>query len=194
MWCPLPPCSPTHTPYLAKVSSPLQLFLNPLPPTMPSPGAPMISPCLVHDNMFLVTVIAWFLLHTFQGNLSSRKGDAGSTSFVGLQGPALPWCRCLISICPMNNSILCACVCAKLLQSCLTLCNPVDCSLPASSVHGDSPGKNTGVGCHPPQGHLSNPGIKPVSLISPALAAGSLPLMTLGKHYIILKIIWANQW
>ena len=32
-------------------------------------------------------------------------------------------------------------------QSCLTLCNPVDCSPPTSSVHGDSPGKNTGVGC-----------------------------------------------
>ena len=33
-------------------------------------------------------------------------------------------------------------------QSCLTLCNPMDCSLPGSSVHGDSPGKNTGVDCH----------------------------------------------
>ena len=33
-------------------------------------------------------------------------------------------------------------------QLCLTLCNPVDCSPPGSSVHGDSPGKNTGVGCH----------------------------------------------
>ena len=28
------------------------------------------------------------------------------------------------------------CVLAKLLQSCLTLCNPMDCSLPGSSVHG----------------------------------------------------------
>ena len=27
-------------------------------------------------------------------------------------------------------------------------CNPMDCSLPGPSVHGDSPGKNTGVGCH----------------------------------------------
>ena len=26
-------------------------------------------------------------------------------------------------------------------QSCLTLCNPVNCSPPGSSVHGDSPGK-----------------------------------------------------
>ena len=39
-------------------------------------------------------------------------------------------------------------VCAKSLQSCLTLCDPMDCSPPGSSVHGDSPGKNTGVGCH----------------------------------------------
>ena len=33
-------------------------------------------------------------------------------------------------------------------QSCPTLCNPMDCSPLGSSVHGDSPGKNTGMGCH----------------------------------------------
>ena len=33
-------------------------------------------------------------------------------------------------------------------QLCLTLCDPMVCSLPDSSVHGDSPGKNTGVCCH----------------------------------------------
>ena len=33
-------------------------------------------------------------------------------------------------------------------QLCPTLCDPVDCSPPDSSVHGDSPSKNTGVGCH----------------------------------------------
>ena len=33
-------------------------------------------------------------------------------------------------------------------QSCLTFCDTIDCSLPGFSVHGDSPGKNTGVGCH----------------------------------------------
>ena len=38
------------------------------------------------------------------------------------------------------------CVHAKLLQSCLTLCDPMDCSPPGSSVHADSPGKNTGLG------------------------------------------------
>ena len=33
-------------------------------------------------------------------------------------------------------------------QSCLLLCDPTDCRPPGSSVHGNSPGKNTGVGCH----------------------------------------------
>ena len=33
-------------------------------------------------------------------------------------------------------------------QSCLTLCDPMDGSSPDFSVHGDSPVKNTGVGCH----------------------------------------------
>ena len=37
---------------------------------------------------------------------------------------------------------------AKLLQSCLTLCNPIDCSPPGFTRPWDSPGKNTGVGCH----------------------------------------------
>ena len=31
---------------------------------------------------------------------------------------------------------LSAAAAAKLLQSCLTLCNPMDCSLPGSSIHG----------------------------------------------------------
>ena len=33
-------------------------------------------------------------------------------------------------------------------QSCPTLCDPMDCSLPGSSIHGDSSEKNTRVGCH----------------------------------------------
>jgi len=37
---------------------------------------------------------------------------------------------------------------ALLLPSCLILCDPMDYSLQGSSVHGDSPDKNNGVGCH----------------------------------------------
>ena len=33
-------------------------------------------------------------------------------------------------------------------QLCLTLCDPMDCSPPGYSLHGDSLGKNTGTGCH----------------------------------------------
>ena len=47
---------------------------------------------------------------------------------------------------------ICVCVCVTIMymvaQSCPTICNPMDCSPSGSSVHGDSPGKNTGVGCH----------------------------------------------
>ena len=39
------------------------------------------------------------------------------------------------------------CVCS-IAQSCPTLCNPMNYSLWGFSVHGDSPSKNTGVGCH----------------------------------------------
>ena len=57
--------------------------------------------------------------------------------------------------------VLCMCL---VTQSCPTLCDPMDCSSPGSSIHGDSPGKNPRVGCHallqgifPTQG--SNPGL-----------------------------------
>ena len=33
-------------------------------------------------------------------------------------------------------------------QLCPALCDPMDCSPPGSSLHGDSAGKNTGMGCH----------------------------------------------
>ena len=62
-------------------------------------------------------------------------------------------------------------------QSCQTLCAPMDCSWPGSSVHGDSSGKNTTVGYHPP-GDLPNPGVEPKSL---ALQEDFLPAEPPGK-------------
>ena len=62
-------------------------------------------------------------------------------------------------LCLSCYSVLCL-----VTQSGLILCDPMDCSPPGFSVHGDSPGKKTGVGCHallqgifPTQG--SNPGL-----------------------------------
>ena len=64
-------------------------------------------------------------------------------------------------------------------QLCLIPCNPMDCSPPGSSAHGDSPGKYTGVGFHNPfSGKPPNPGIKPRSS---ALWADSLSSEPPGK-------------
>ena len=76
----------------------------------------------------------------------------------------------MLSSLPFTVYFLCAVLCL-VAQLCATLCDPMEYSRPGSSVHGDSLGKNTGVGC-PPPGDLSNPGIKPRSS---ALQADSLP-------------------
>ena len=62
------------------------------------------------------------------------------------------------------------CAVCLVAQSCPTLYNPMDCSPPGSSVPGDSPGKNTGVGCHASSRGSFNPGIEPRS---PALQVNS---------------------
>ena len=67
----------------------------------------------------------------------------------------------------------------------------MDCSLSGSSVHGDSPGKNTGVGCHLlPQGILptqeSNPGILHCWQILYQLSYKGSPVMKYTKH-----LLWA---
>ena len=77
---------------------------------------------------------------------------------------------------------LCACLHAKSIQSCLTLCDPMDCSLPGSSVHGDSPGKNTGVDCHfLLQGIFPTQGLNPHLLSLLYSPEGSLLLVPPGK-------------
>ena len=48
----------------------------------------------------------------------------------------------------------------------------MDCSPSGSSVHGDSPGKNTGLGCHALLQGIFHPGIEPRS---PTLQVDSLP-------------------
>ena len=42
----------------------------------------------------------------------------------------------------LDMGMMCACA-----QLCPNLCDPMDCSRPGSSVHGDSPGESAGVGC-----------------------------------------------
>ena len=59
-------------------------------------------------------------------------------------------------------------------QSCLTLCDPMECSTPRLLCPWESPGKNTGVGCHALlQGiFLTQGSNQSVSLMFLALAGG----------------------
>jgi len=61
-------------------------------------------------------------------------------------------------------------VCAKSLQSCLTLCDPVDCSLSGSSVHGILQARILEWIAVLSSRKLPDPGIKSEPFMSPALA------------------------
>ena len=66
---------------------------------------------------------------------------------------------------------------AKPFQLSPILCDPMHCSPPGSSVNGDSPGKNTGVGCCALlQGTFTTQGWNPCLLCLLHWQAGSLPL------------------
>ena len=60
-------------------------------------------------------------------SLTSRGGGGGFGR--GKKWKSCPSEGCALATCGQ-------CVCAKLLKLCLTLCDPVDCSPPGSSVHG----------------------------------------------------------
>ena len=70
------------------------------------------------------------------------------------------------------------CVYAKSLQSCLTLCDPMDCSPPGSSVHGILQARILERVLCPPPGYLPDPGMEPAT---PALQTDSLPLSHWGS-------------
>ena len=85
-----------------------------------------------------------------------------------------------------SYSVLCL-----LAQSCPTLCNLMDYSPLGSSVHGDSPGKNTGVGCHALlQGIFLTQGSNPHLLCLLHWQAGSLPPAPPGNlHWWLIHIL-----
>ena len=96
------------------------------------------------------------------------------------------------SLCPLLTARWpagpCVCwVCAKVFQP--TLCNPMDCSPPGSSVYWDSSGKNTGVACHALlQDIFPTQGPNPRLLCLLHWQEGSLPLAPLGKS------CWSLWW
>ena len=114
---------------------------------------------------------------------STLLASGGSLAIIGVSwliGLCLhfTWHPTCVGFCLQNSSyqvtshiglgtllILCVCVCVcmrSVTESYLTFGNTMDCSPPGSSVHGNFPGRNTGVGCYfLLQGTLPNPGIEP---------------------------------
>ena len=84
-------------------------------------------------------------------------GDRLKTFPLDIQVPILYMKRC-------STSLIILYVHVKIAQLCLTLCNPMDCSLPGSSVHGIFPGKNARMDCH-----LLLQGIFPTQGLNPGL-------------------------
>ena len=85
-----------------------------------------------------------------------------------------------------------ACTRAKLLQLCTTLCDPVDCSLPGSSVHGISQARYRSGLPFPSPGDLPHPGNKPTSS---ALARGFFTTSSTWEvpHVLIISAKGNNQ-
>ena len=77
-------------------------------------------------------------------------------------------------------SLSATCVYDKLLQSCLTLHDPMGYSLP-DSVLGILQARMLEWLPRPPPGDLPDPGIEPISLMSPASTDELLPLVSSGK-------------
>ena len=78
----------------------------------------------------------------------------------------------ILYTCELYNIVhqLCLCVCPRLLQLCSILCDPMDRSLPGSSIHGISQARILEWLPFPFAGGLPNLGIEPMSSVSPTLA------------------------
>ena len=89
-----------------------------------------------------------------------------------------------------NVILLCVCVCVSrtrkhiLAYSCPTLCNPVDCIPPGSSVHEIFHARILEWAVISYSRESSKPGNKSSSLASPALQADMLPLVPPGKPQV----------
>ena len=70
-----------------------------------------------------VVMLCWLASH--------NKHIVNKLSLVPRTDRRLPLC-----VCACACMCVCVCVCVLVPQSCLTLCDPMDCSPPGSSVHG----------------------------------------------------------
>ena len=119
------PC-PSLSPQVCSNSCPLSQWCH---PTILSSVVPFSS-CL---QSFPVS--GSFLMSQFMVSGSQSIGASASASVLLVGVGEKKW---------MYNNIWCPVLCL-VTQSCPTLCDPMDCSLPDSFAHGHSLGKNSGV-------------------------------------------------
>ena len=82
------------------------------------------------------------------------------------------------------------CINAKSFQSCLILCNPIDCSPPSSSVHGILQARILKWAATPSSRRSSQPRDRTHISYVIALAAGSLPLYMYILYFLIFFPLW----
>ena len=100
------------------------------------------------DMKIVVGFLSFFFFFSFLSDKLIQERKAQAVCLSPSSPPRLT---------PADWSVLCL-----VAQSCPAPSDPMDCSPPGSSVHGDSPGKNTGVGCHALlQGIFPSQGSKP---------------------------------
>ena len=98
----------------------------------------------------------------------------------------LPWSDLTVAVAAAVLYVYFKCVPAKSLQLCLTLCDLMDCSPPGSSVRGILQQEYWSGLLSPPPGDLPDPGIKTLSLRSPALP-GTYQAFTTSTPWEALK-------
>ena len=121
-------------------------------------------------RIFQARILKWVAISSSRGSSQSR--DRTCVSCIGRQIP-YHWGT-------WEDQYTHTHTYAKSLQLCPTLCNPMNYSLPVSSVHGILQARILeGVNFHALlQGIFPDPGIEPVSLTSPALTGGFITSAT----------------
>ena len=89
--------------------------------------------------MFFLILSRAISIIDYESARSRRKSSVGKRSQAAASCAQHPSSRRALSV---------YCVLCLVTQLCPILHNPMGCSLPGYSAHGDSPGKNTGVRCH----------------------------------------------
>ena len=101
--------------------------------------------------------------------------------------PTLTETRLIVASDPPQGRRHLSTITAGALCSCLTLCDPMGCSPPGSSVHVTLQARILGWLPFPPPGDLPDPETEPASPVSPALQMDSLRIEPLGRGKILVQ-------